>query len=110
MLVDVTQRPQRLTLVQWTGDNTQEVADYVGALTGTYGYAEFVADSADSGRIMFTYSWQTVPDKPVTVGEWLHGTSDHYGPFVNVYSPAELNARFYPYPDIGPVDSNGATV
>lgn len=95
MRIDVAKQPDHVTLIRWDGDNEQEMDDYLKSVSSASGKTADLVVQDDGSAYITSY----FPNKFVNVGDYVLATAATFGgPMVTVYSPAEVNTVFYPYP------------
>lgn len=101
MQLDLALRPEKLTFYKWTGTNEAEIQQYLADLSSqpSQGIASFVVNedgTATASCPSGTYQ--------VYVGDYLNAITWQWGgPIIRVVGSADINEKYYPYPEYPPV-------
>ena len=96
----VAQRPGLVIFHKWTGTNDAEISQYLIDAGGPNGSSSFVNNGDGTATL-------TCPSGSYSVNtnDYINAESSQWAsPVVKIYSPAEMNARYYPYPSLPPVE------
>lgn len=95
MRFEVAVKQERVQLLRWDGSNVDELNTYINSVQNTDG--KVYAGLNDDGTA-FVQHYNT--EKPLPTGSLVNVIYGMFGgPVITIYTPDEVNAKFYPYPD-----------